>query len=250
MTNDLVATNNTPVVTPDKMLMLAVEQGADLDKLEKLMDLQDRWNATEASKAFSSALVTFQSLRDPIAKSKDGHNCKYADIDDIEKAIRPALKEAGLSYRFEQAQNDASITVTCIVTHVAGHSESTTITALADASGGKNAIQAMASTVTYLRRYSLTGALGITTGEDDNDGGKPAVTVEQLLAYNSTVRDEIASVCCIKESIASGDLSSAKEAWKELGEDIQTKLWRAPTKGGIFTTAEIAVIRSNEWFNA
>ena len=30
-------------VTPMEMLTIAVQQNADLDKLQKLMDLQDRW---------------------------------------------------------------------------------------------------------------------------------------------------------------------------------------------------------------
>ena len=178
-----------PAITPMEMLNIAVSQNADLNKLEKLMDLQERWESNEAKRAFSAALTEFQSKLGPILKKRDGHNCKYADIDDIAKSIRPMLDETKLSYRFEQRQFENSITVRCIVTHSMGHSESTELTATADTSGGKNDIQAMASTVTYLRRYSLTGALGITTGADDNDGGRPDVTVDDLLMYNNLVRD-------------------------------------------------------------
>ena len=43
------------------------------------------------------------------------------------------------------------------------------MTALADKTGSKNAVQAIGSTVTYLQRYTLIGALGITTADDDMD---------------------------------------------------------------------------------
>jgi len=152
---------------PNQLLQIAIEKGVDMPQLEKFMDLHDRWETKEANKAFSGAMAEFQGNLPPIAKTKQGHNCKYADIDDIATAVRPVLEKAGLSYRFEQQQAESNITVTCIVTHISGHQESTTLTAPADASGGKNDIQAIASAVTYLRRYTLTGALGITTGLDE-----------------------------------------------------------------------------------
>ena len=70
--------------------------------------------------------------------------------------------------RFEQDHTNG-ITVTCIVSHLDGHSESTTMSASADKTGGKNEVQAIGSTVTYLQRYTLIGSLGITTADDDMD---------------------------------------------------------------------------------
>lgn len=236
----------TPV-TPSQMLLIAVEQGADLEKMEKLMDLQERWEAKEAKKSFSEAMARFQSKLGPIVKKREAHNCKYADIDDIAQAIRPVLDECGLSYRFEQEQNQNSISISCIVSHVDGYSVISSMSADSDKSGGKNDIQAKASTVTYLRRYTLTGSLGITTGQDDNDGGKPAYTAEDLITHINVVRDEFPSIAIIKESLINDDYSTAKEAWGELPAETQRELWRAPTKGGIFTTEERNKMKSNEW---
>ena len=39
-------------ITPMQMIAQAVAQGADIDKLQKLMDLQERWEANEARKAY------------------------------------------------------------------------------------------------------------------------------------------------------------------------------------------------------
>lgn len=237
----------SPIATPATLLQMAVENGAELEKLEKLMDLQDRWNADQAKKDFAEALGRFQAELSPIIKRKKGHNSMYADIDDIAQAIRPIMDSNGLSYAFNQEQDATGIMVTCTVRHKSGHSESNTMGAPFDTSGGKNSIQAIASSVTYLRRYTLTGALGITTGEDDNDGGKPAFTTEELINYLNLVRDEFPSIAALKESLAIKDFATAKEAWAELDEPTQRQLWRAPTKGSILSTEERAMMKSNEW---
>ena len=237
-------------VTPGILLEKAIEQGADLDKLEKLMDLQDRWNTEQAKNVFSEALANFQAELGPIIKRRQGHNSKYADLDDIAQEIRPILEKFGLSYQFAQDQSEAGVKVTCIVRHKAGHKEVNSLAAPNDTSGGKNTIQSIASTVTYLRRYTLTGALGITTGNEDNDGGKPAVDLSELLSYIELVRDEFPSIATLKESLCVQDYSQAKEAWSELEEETQRILWRAPSKGGILTTVERAQMKSNEWTQA
>jgi len=55
------------------------------------------------------------------------------------------------------------------------------------------------------------------------------------------------SILVVKESLSIDDYSAAKEAWNELGEEAQMALWKAPSKGGCFTTAERAKMKSNEW---
>ena len=238
------------VHSPDNLLAIAVERGTDIDQLTKLMDLKDRYDAAEAKKDFDSAISGFQSELGTIIKGRDGHNCKYADIDDIAKSIRPLLAKHKMSYRFEQSQNGDQITVKCVVSHTSGHSVSCEFSAKSDKSGGKNDIQSLASAVTYLRRYTLTGALGITTGEDDNDGGRPSLTVDELLAYNNIVRDEFLSIAAIKEALVEGHYATAIEAWHEIDQNTQRELWKAPTKGGVFTTDERAKMKSNEWAQA
>jgi len=233
--------------TPAQLLSIAVANNADIEKLERLMDLQQRWEENEAKKQFNTAMSKFQTSIPEIRKTKQGHNGKYADIDDIAQAIKPVIEEVGLSYRFSQIQNESYITVTCVVTHVSGHQVEADMTAAADGSGGKNDIQAIASTVTYLRRYTLTAALGITTGLDDQDGGRPKISVDELLQYNGLVREEFASIAAIKSALASNEYSVAKEACMEVDQDAMRTLWKAPTKGGVFTTKERDQMKSNEW---
>ena len=163
------------VTTPSHLLAMAVEQGADLDKLTKLMDLQERWEASEARKAFTVAMAGFKSEPVEILKKKNvsfsGTSYNHAELSDITDAIGPALSRHSLSYRWDVRQDASNtITVDCILTHIAGHSERVTMTAPPDDSGKKNKIQQIASSTTYLQRYTLLAVTGMSTKGMDDDG--------------------------------------------------------------------------------
>lgn len=177
------------------LIQLAVEKGADIVQLEGLMRLQERFEANQARKEFNAAMSKFQSLLPTIEKtgvvdytsSKGRTNYQYAKLEDIALAIRPALKETGLSYRHTQTQNNGAITVVCIVTHSSGHSEISELTSLPDVSGGKDPLKAIASAISYLRRYTLTGSLGIVVGGEDDD----AQSVSEVeIAKDGSISDE------------------------------------------------------------
>lgn len=187
-----VEDNNLPVMAQPHMRLIeiAVERGADIHQLEKLMDLQERYEANQAKKAFDIAMSEFQSVLPVIEKkgtvdfesAKGRTYYKYAKIDDIATAIQPALKASGLSYRFKQTQDQTVVTVTCIIAHKGGHQEESTLESVRDTSGGKDALKGLASTLTYLRRYALCGALGIVAGDEDLDG-EPTEPEVQKLCY-------------------------------------------------------------------
>jgi len=170
------------VVTPMEMLNRAVESGASLEMVEKLMTLQERWDATQARKQFDAAVSAAKAEIPAITRNATGHNSKrYADFAAIAKVVDPIIGKHGLSYRFRTTQN-GTIAVTCILSHKAGHSEETTLCGPADGSGNKNAIQAIGSTLTYLQRYSLVQMLGLAAAADDDGkagGGGEKITDQQ-----------------------------------------------------------------------
>ncbi len=167
-------------LTPMGMLQIAVERGADIDQLSKLMDLHERWEKNEARKAFVAALNSFKAAPPSVVKNKHvdfpskGGRTEYdhATLDQVSEVIGKALSEHGLSHTWKIDQHEnAAVQVTCVLTHALGHSEETTLRAMPDASGSKNQIQQIGSTVTYLERYTLLAATGLAAAEQDNDGG-------------------------------------------------------------------------------
>jgi hypothetical protein len=160
---------------PMQMLAIAVERGDDMDKLRQLMDLKDRWEATEARKAFVVAMAGFKSEPVEILKSKrvdipGGAKFAHATLADVADGVCSSMSKHGLSHRWETKQDGDLITVTCVLTHIDGHEERTTLFARPDDSGKKNAIQQVASTVTYLERYTLMAACGLAAKDMDDDG--------------------------------------------------------------------------------
>ena len=168
-------------LTPMDMLNRAVAGGANIDVLTKLMDLQERWERTQARKDFDSAVALAKSEIPIVIKNRKGHNTTYADFAAIARTVDPIIAKHGLSYRFRSSQADR-ISVTCILSHKSGHSEETTLSGPPDTSGNKNAIQAIGSTLTYLQRYSLTQALGLAASDDDDgaSGTGDLVTEDQI----------------------------------------------------------------------
>jgi hypothetical protein len=162
------AMQSTQPVTPMEMLNTALTRGADVTVLEKLMGLQERWEANQARKAFDAAIAAAKGEIGPIVRNATGHNEKrYADFAAIARTVDPVLTKHGLTYRFRTEQTDR-INVTCILSHKDGHSETTTLAGPPDGSGSKNAIQAIGSTLTYLQRYSLVQMLGLASSNDDD----------------------------------------------------------------------------------
>lgn len=170
-----------------ELMKMAVQAEGGLEKMGQLMELQERWEQNNARKAFNAAMSRFQSMLPIIEKrgvvdyttAKGRTFYQYAKLEDIAKAIQPALKETGLSYRFKQIQEGGIINVSCLVTHKDGHSDMTGMSSTPDVSGGKDQLKSIASAVSYLRRYTLTGILGIVVGGEDDDGGTESGDQEQ-----------------------------------------------------------------------
>ena len=171
--------NYMPTVTdnsPASMMQVALSRGADLDKLEKMLALQERWEANEARKAYHTAMAAFKAAPPEIEKDKKvsfgaGKAAySHATLANVTDKINQALSAHGLSAAWKTAQDERGITVTCTITHRLGHSESTSLTAAPDNSGSKNAIQAVGSTITYLSRYTILCLTGLATVDQDDDG--------------------------------------------------------------------------------
>jgi len=181
------------VMTPMDMLNQAVSQGANIDVLEKLMSLQERWEANQARKAFDSAMALAKAEIPIIAKNrvvdftsqKGRTHYRHEDLAEVARTVSPILAKHGLSYRYRTTSAiNEPVSVTCVVSHRDGHSEENTLCAGRDDSGNKNSIQAVGSTLTYLQRMTLKAALGLAASDDDDganaDGSPAVITPEQI----------------------------------------------------------------------
>jgi hypothetical protein len=165
-------------ITPMDLIQQASESGASIEKMEQLFALQLRWEENEAKKAYHRAVAAFKSETINIAKdkkvgytNKDGSFTGYthATLGNIVQTIIPVMGKHGLSHSWNVEQSGGTISVTCRLAHELGHSTSVTMEAGKDDSGKKNAIQQVASTITYLERYTLLAITGLATHDQDDD---------------------------------------------------------------------------------
>lgn len=197
--NAVTTTESNPLALIEK----AIQSGAGIDQLEKLMDLQERWEKSQAVKSFNKSFNQFQTNKPEIVKNKSvefkgKEQYRFAELSAVQKAVDPVLSEYGLSYSWKQhSSENGAITIECILKHVDGHSESNSLTALPDKSGSKNDIQAIGSGVSYLKRYTLLNALGLSTGFDD-DGLSTSLTQEEM---KEALKDKLATLVAEYEEV-------------------------------------------------
>jgi len=166
-----ILNNQTKMISIDQQIM----QSSDMDTVERLMVLRREIEASEARRSYQRDFARLQSVLPSVQKSgkasfqtKKGGRLEYCyvKIDDLTNALKPFLNEHGFSFLFKQKENYDKIAVACIVMHIEGHRESVEMSAPIDTSGYKNHLQAMASTVSYLRRLTFTSAFGLSVTDE------------------------------------------------------------------------------------
>lgn len=172
-------------ILPQTLIAQAITQGVPVETMEKLMDLQDRWESKQARKAFDAAMAAFQADCPVIKKMKPGGRTNngtvaymYAPLDSIIQQTRDLIRKHGFSYQVKTVNTKDSLKAICIVKHVAGHQEESDFEV---PSGGGTAImsgpQKVAAALTFAKRYAFCNAFGIMTGDQDTDAS-PETTNE------------------------------------------------------------------------
>lgn len=165
-----------PDATPSQLLASAIDKGMSVEHLSGLLALQERWEAGQAKKAYTEAFSAFKAegikiLRNRAVTAGPLQGKSYAELHAVVNAVTEALARYGLSASWKNTKDDKDwIEVTCTLTHVGGHSESVSMGGPPDVGGAKNPIQARASTVTYLQRYTLKAICGLAEAGQDDDG--------------------------------------------------------------------------------
>ena len=186
------------------IFQIAAQRGYEPAFIKEMMDLQERNDKNEARKAFYAAVATFKENPPEVLKdkensqfSKGNRKAMYASLGNLVKTVNPALGLQGLSASWTIDQAEKQVKVSCKLSHRLGHSETVTMNAPPDISGGnaKNPIQQIKSTVTYLRGATFEAVTGLAAIDDvnlDDDGNgtesEPNYITEKQL---STIVDKI-----------------------------------------------------------
>ena len=209
-----------PISAAESMLNMiseaAVNPKVDVAKLEKLMDLQERYLNREAANAYARDFVQMKPELPRVAKRKYNGQTKsnYAPLEDINSEIDPILSKWGFGTQTKiLSQTEDSVTVQATVLHKGGHSESNTVIMPLDNAGmagtkNKTDVHATASSITYAKRVALCALLNISTG-DDKDGNK-----EEPLKETVGLKEELDKIT---------DIDKLRALWKEKnpqGKDI------------------------------
>ncbi len=162
--------------TPNNLLALAVTQHASPETIAKFMDLQDRYEAKLAKRAFDEAMAAFQSECPVIKKTKPGNKTNagatafyYATLEQILGQVKALIRAHGFSYAVKTKTIDKAITAICIVKHAAGHSEESELTVPStDGTQLMSEPQKVAAALTFAKRYAFCNAFGIMTGDTED----------------------------------------------------------------------------------
>lgn len=194
--NTQIAIGHNPYLT---MIEKMVDRGGDLANLDKMLDLQMKWEANEARKAFNIAFAQFKSEAVQVIKRtivKDGplKGSKHANLFDVVAATSEPLARHGLTTAWKLTKDEpALMEITCTLKHSAGHSESVSMSSAPDTGPGRNAIQARGSAKSYLERYTLMAILGLAATDSDDDGVQAGrgeikyITFEQATSINEWI---------------------------------------------------------------
>jgi hypothetical protein len=214
---------------PSDPILLMIANAArdpqvDIEKFERLMSLRERVSQADARRAFYAALADAKGEFGPIIKRREvdfEHSdqqgrtqYKYEELADIGVVVDPVLSKYGLSYRHKSAQDGGKIKVTCILSHRDGYSEENSLEGEADKTGKKNPNQAIASTVTYLQRYTLKEALGLGAARDDDGAGgmpeDPMIEPDDVVYIETLVRDTESNLAIFLETIGAPSIAEMR----------------------------------------
>lgn len=188
---------------------VALNPNADIDKMERLIEMQERIMARQARMAYFSALSEMQAeipeipergrivIRDKSDPTQVKQETPYALWEDVNEAIRPVLSKHGFALSFRTGlTSDGRVSVTAILSHREGHQEETTMVLAHDSTGSKNAVQAIGSSTSYGKRYATGALLNLTSrdGIEQDDDGKSSIEVLSKSAARepfNEIRDEI-----------------------------------------------------------
>ena len=193
----------------------AMNPNVDIDKMERLLQMQERVIERNAKAAFNAAFARMQPDLPAIEKNGKSNNGTYGLWEDIQGGIQPVLAKHGFALSFKTKVEQDTITVTAILHHEEGHDDSTDLKLPTDKSGSKNAVQAVGSSVSYGKRYAACALLNIRVGGEDDDGSATG----EIVNHDQKPAAPTKSSASLKRADENGD-----DAWGRLIKDLRADM--------------------------
>lgn len=159
--------------------------------------MTDKTTTPAPAENIYAALAAAQAEFKPVVKNciNPAFGSKYADLQSILDATRPALNRHGLFLFQRVTSSKDGVSVETVVSHASGETLSSGVLFL-PVIIPKNPSQAFGSAETYARRYSLSAFLGVSADEDDDGNGakvdEQTLTNERLASALVDVATEAA----------------------------------------------------------
>jgi ERF superfamily len=189
--------NKLAVVEPQQemaMIRLAVEKGASIETVERLVALQEKMLARQAEIEFNEALNRVQSAIKRVAPDLDNSQTrsKYASYAAIDAVIRPEYSKEGFSLSFseEDCPKPEHVRIVCFVSKGA-YTRTYRKDMPCDGKGAKGGdvmtkTHAAAAADSYAKRYLVKDIFNVAIGEDDADGN---VTMEEAADFLTLIKE-------------------------------------------------------------
>lgn len=157
----------------------ALNPDVDIEKMERLLDMQERIMSKNAEMEFNNALSAVQKETPRIKREAENKQTKskYAKLDAINKKLVPVYTKHGFSLSFgtDQSPYEGWIRTTCKISHSAGHSIDKFVDLPLDDKGmqgtaNKTQMHGVGSAMSYGRRYLTMLIFNIAVTDEDDDG--------------------------------------------------------------------------------
>jgi hypothetical protein len=179
----------------------ASDPNTDVDKLERLLAMQERVLEREAEQRFSVAMREAQEAMGPVLKNKSNKetHSTYANLEQVSKLIDPIIHKHGFSMSFgtDDCPYPNHYRVTCDVSHTGGFSKHYQADVPIDNTGPKGAqnktmTHGFGSALSYGRRYLKLLIFDIATTDDDgNAAGRGETINDAQVAILNGLADEV-----------------------------------------------------------
>lgn len=182
----------------DVIARAASDPTVDIDKMERLIALQQQVSAREAELLFNQAMNAAQSEMRPISANASNPQTKsrYATFDKLDRALRPIYTHHGFSLSFDEGDSPKPnhVRVLCYCAHNGGHTRTYHRDMPADGKGAKGGdvmtlTHAAGAAGSYGARYLLKGIWNVAVGAEDDDGNLGPRPREVVLIGSKDIDD-------------------------------------------------------------